>query len=129
MTRVIAAASLSVMLVAAAAGAQQAPVAPAPGAPKAPVASSAAKRQIEHGREVYTKVGCYQCHGREGQGGSAGSRLGPDPQGYEVFSRYVRHPRGEMPPYGPKILTDDDLADIHAFLSALPQPPARLPTF
>src|SRR4051812_44166307 len=29
----------------------------------------------DRGREIYMRVGCYQCHGREAQGASTGPRL------------------------------------------------------
>jgi ubiquinol-cytochrome c reductase cytochrome c subunit len=29
-----------------------------------------------------------------------------------------------MPPYTAKVVSDQELADIHAFLRAIPQPPA-----
>ena len=32
----------------------------------------------EHGKAVYMKMGCWQCHGTVGQGG-AGPRIAPDP--------------------------------------------------
>jgi mono/diheme cytochrome c family protein len=38
----------------------------------------------------------------------------------------VRKPANQMPPYTEKVVSDSDLADIHAFLRSLPQPrPAR----
>jgi hypothetical protein len=30
---------------------------------------------------------------------------------------------GEMPPYTAKVVSDQDLADIYAFLQSLPRPP------
>jgi ubiquinol-cytochrome c reductase cytochrome c subunit len=44
--------------------------------------------------------------------------------GQAAFARYVRQPRGEMPPYTAKVVTDQELADIHAFLRSVPRPPA-----
>lgn len=77
------------------------------------------------GKRVYVKYGCYECHGREAQGSPAtGPRLGPDPFPYEAFSQYVRSPAGAMPPYTKKVVSDQDLADICAFLESLPHPPA-----
>jgi mono/diheme cytochrome c family protein len=76
------------------------------------------------GRRIFVTYGCYQCHGREAQGGSAGPRLGPGPLPLAGFIRYVRQPRAEMPPYTAKVLSDADLTDMHAFLRALPRPPA-----
>ena len=53
-----------------------------------------------------------------------GSRLAPDPIPFSAFARYVRAPAGQMPPYTGKVLSDTELADIHAFLESIPQPPA-----
>ena len=96
----------------------QAP-APAPQQPAAP------RGNAETGKKLYDSVGCYQCHGYEGQGSSAtGPRLGPRPLPLASFSRYVRRPTGQMPPYTTKVVSDSDLAKIHAFLEARPAPPA-----
>jgi ubiquinol-cytochrome c reductase cytochrome c subunit len=78
----------------------------------------------ERGKQVYLKYGCYQCHGRQGQGSAAGARLAPAPMAFAAFARYVRQPRGEMPPYTARVVTDQELADIHAFLRSVPRPPA-----
>jgi ubiquinol-cytochrome c reductase cytochrome c subunit len=68
------------------------------------------------------KKGCHACHGREGQGSpTAGPRLGPNPTALSAFTRYVRAPRGTMPPYTEKVITERELADIHAFLQARPR--------
>jgi mono/diheme cytochrome c family protein len=83
-----------------------------------------ARDDAERGKQVYLKYGCYQCHGRQGQGSSAGARLAPAPMALVAFARYVRQPRGEMPPYTAKVVTDQELADIHAFLRSVPRPPA-----
>jgi ubiquinol-cytochrome c reductase cytochrome c subunit len=77
------------------------------------------------GQTLYMKIGCYQCHGSQGQGGAAGPRLGPAPMvAYRAFAAYVRAPRAEMPPYTAKVVSDQELADMYAFLAALPSPPA-----
>jgi mono/diheme cytochrome c family protein len=86
--------------------------------------SKAQAGNIENGKRVFTKYGCYECHGREGQGSAVtGPRVGPDPAPFEVFAQYIRKPAGEMPPYTNKVLSDQELADIYAFLQSLPQPP------
>jgi mono/diheme cytochrome c family protein len=80
-------------------------------------------RNAETGRQVYMKKGCYACHGREGQGSpNTGPRLGPNPTPLPAFTRYVRTPRGQMPPYTEKVLSDAELADMYAFLQARPGP-------
>jgi mono/diheme cytochrome c family protein len=78
----------------------------------------------QHGKELFQSVGCYQCHGREAQGGvGTGPRLAPKPIAFAALSRYVRQPTGQMPPYTAKVLPDQNLADIYAFLQSVP--PAR----
>jgi ubiquinol-cytochrome c reductase cytochrome c subunit len=74
------------------------------------------------GKKLFSDIGCYQCHGYAAQGGGAGPRLAPRPIAFEAFSKYVRKPAGEMPPYTAKVVTDQDLADVYAFLASIPQP-------
>jgi ubiquinol-cytochrome c reductase cytochrome c subunit len=79
----------------------------------------------ENGKRLFNKNGCYECHGREGQGSSmTGPRIAPNPPPFEVISSYVRKPTGEMPPYTAKVISDQELADIYAFLQSRPRPPA-----
>jgi mono/diheme cytochrome c family protein len=79
----------------------------------------------ENGKRIFNKIGCYQCHGREGQGSTmTGPRIAPDPVPLDVLARYVRKPTGEMPPYTAKVVSDQELADIYAFLQSRPHPPA-----
>ena len=79
----------------------------------------------QNGRKLFARFGCYQCHQREAQGATAtGPRLGPRPIPYANFTRYVRSPTGQMPPYTAKVVKDSELADIYAFLQSLPNPPA-----
>jgi ubiquinol-cytochrome c reductase cytochrome c subunit len=86
-------------------------------------AQSAPPGNAVAGRKVYVRTGCHSCHGNEGQGSQpTGPRLGPNPTPFAAFSRYVRAPRANMPPYSEKVLSDQELADIYAFLRALPGP-------
>ena len=91
--------------------------------PAQPVVSVPAGN-AERGRALYQKTGCYQCHSNEAQGGTAGPRLGPNPISFARFAAYVRTPRGEMPPYTAKVMSEQELADVYAFLEARPRPPA-----
>ena len=78
----------------------------------------------ENGKKLFVKYGCYECHGREAQGGGiSGPRLAPNPDPLSVILTYVRHPLGEMPPFTEKVVSDKELADIYAFLKSQPQPP------
>ncbi|HXC33332.1 MAG TPA: cytochrome c [Verrucomicrobiae bacterium] len=86
--------------------------------------STAPAGNAENGKQLFMKNGCYQCHGREGQGSVVtGPRIAPDPLPFEVISGYIRKPTGEMPPYTEKVLSDKDLADIYAYLQSRPHPP------
>jgi mono/diheme cytochrome c family protein len=88
--------------------------------PKLELPSSA---NSENGRRFYTAFGCYECHGRQGQGSvqTGGTRLGPPQSPFSGFVAYVRQPTGQMPPYTSKAVSDVQLADIYAFLQSLPQ--------
>ena len=77
----------------------------------------------EKGKVAYVKNGCWQCHGFTGQGGVAGPKLAPNPMPVEALSAFVRFTNGAMPPYQKAILSDEDLADIHAYLQSLPKSP------
>jgi mono/diheme cytochrome c family protein len=82
----------------------------------------------ENGRKLFLSVGCYECHGREGQGAAqaAGPRIGPPQISFEAFGKYLHQPTGQMPPYTSKVISDQDLADIYAFLQSIPKAaPAR----
>lgn len=76
--------------------------------------------RIEAGARRYEAVGCYSCHSNQGQGGTQGPRIGPQPIPWTRFVWYVRHPAGQMPPYSDAVLSDQDLADIYAFLASRP---------
>ena len=85
--------------------------------------SEAPSGNAENGKQLFVKDGCYECHGREGQGSSmSGPRIAPDPIPFEVLLNYVRKPRGEMPPYTAKVISDKDLADIYAYLQTRKEP-------
>jgi mono/diheme cytochrome c family protein len=75
------------------------------------------------GAALYKKNGCYECHVNDAQGGPQGPRLGPNPIPLPRFVAYVRNPAGDMPPFTAKVISDDDLAKIYAFLQSRPAPP------
>ena len=77
----------------------------------------------EKGKREFTKLGCYTCHGYQGQGGGAGAKLAPHPITAAALIAYVRHPKGSMPPFTDKVVSDEVLADIHAYLASIPAPP------
>jgi ubiquinol-cytochrome c reductase cytochrome c subunit len=84
---------------------------------------SLAQGNPENGKRLFTKLGCYTCHGYQGQGGAAGAKLAPNPLAVNRLIAYVRHPAGSMPPFTSKVVSDADLTDVHAFLASVPAPP------
>ena len=96
--------------------------APQPGAAaSAPAAAALPKGNVDSGKTLFVKWGCYACHGYAAQGG-AGARLSPNPPALATFIRLVRRPLNAMPPYTEKVLSDQQLADIHAYILSMPAP-------
>ena len=87
----------------------------------APAFLAGQNADVENGKKLFLRDGCYECHGYAGQGG-AGARLAPKVMSTESFIKYVRRPSGAMPPYTAKVASDKDLADIRAFLATMPEP-------
>ena len=80
---------------------------------------------IENGKKLYAKNGCAECHGLEGQGApTSGPRIGPNPLPVAAFIKYVRAPKNQMPPYTAKVMSDQELTEVRAFLAARPKPAA-----
>jgi mono/diheme cytochrome c family protein len=80
---------------------------------------------VENGRKLYVKTGCAACHGLEGQGApTSGPRIGPNPLPLAAFIKYVRAPTNQMPPYTAKVMSDQELTDVRAFLAGRPKPAA-----
>jgi len=82
--------------------------------------SAFAAGNAEKGKNAYVQHGCWQCHGFVGQGGVTGPKLAPNPMPLEAMNVFVRHSNRTMPPYQKAILSDADLADIHAYLLSIP---------
>ena len=83
-------------------------------APRQP-ANAAPTGNAKDGKKLFASVGCYQCHGYEGQGSNAtGPRLGPRPIAFAAFSRYV-------------IVSDTDLTNTYAFIRSRPEPAQETP--
>jgi mono/diheme cytochrome c family protein len=72
----------------------------------------------KHGKELFLSYACYSCHSFDGHGG-AGARLVPMPRNQAAFIAFVRN-AGRMPSYGPKVISDEKLADIYAYIKTLP---------
>jgi mono/diheme cytochrome c family protein len=80
-----------------------------------------AQGSAERGRKVYQEKWCHSCHGTMGQGGErgAGPKLAPNPFPYEAFAFQTRRPRSSMPRYPVEFLSDQEMADIYAYVSSI----------
>ena len=80
----------------------------------------------ERGYQAYMKFQCYTCHGTVGQGAERGTgpKLAPNPVSYATFARQMRTPRQDMPAYRKPFLSDQDLADMYAYLVSIKPSPA-----
>ena len=79
-------------------------------------------QSAEKGKAAFVRNGCWQCHGFVGQGGPAGPKLAPDPLPLAGLAAFIRNTNGRMPPYQEAVLSNADLADIHAYLQSIPKP-------
>jgi len=80
---------------------------------------------VSTGKTIYIKKGCDVCHGYVGQGWLGAKRLAEPVLPLASFMALVRRPNGSMPPYSPKVLSDDDLEDIHEYLASLKSPDVK----
>ena len=86
---------------------------------------AAPKGDTGNGKRLYNADGCFECHGHAGQGGSF---LGPAPEiahtalPFEAFQAQLRTPSNTMAAYAKEVMTDQELADIYAYVESLPGP-------
>jgi mono/diheme cytochrome c family protein len=86
------------------------------------VSASPPAKGAAQGRQLFLSRGCSQCHGTRGEGGNAaGPRLAPMPIPLETFRVLVRKPQGRMPAYTELVMSDTEIADIHAYLRTVPK--------
>ena len=80
-----------------------------------------------NGKRLYLADGCFECHGRAGQGGRFNyltPALAQIALPVESFTAFLREALNDMPSFSADVLSDKDAADIHAYLSSLPGPKA-----
>jgi len=96
------------------------------------LAQDAPPGNAANGKKLYLAQGCFTCHGRAGQGGALN---GPAPSlaktemPFDGFVGQLRDPVNDMPAYAKALLSDQDIADIYAFVESLPgrRPPKDIP--
>jgi ubiquinol-cytochrome c reductase cytochrome c subunit len=82
----------------------------------------APRGNAENGKRLFDTKTCYACHGYVGQGSREGPRIAP-PMPFAAFVAQLREPRGIMPPYKEALLSEQEAADIVAYLASLPRAP------
>ena len=77
----------------------------------------------DNGKRLFLRNGCYQCHGYAGQGGLNGVRLAQTKLPLVAFTAIVRNPpSSNMPPFRAKVMSDQELADVYAYIKTFPEP-------
>jgi mono/diheme cytochrome c family protein len=76
----------------------------------------------QNGKRIFEKVGCSRCHGSAGEGISVTGKPAGPPKIADThlplrdFVASIRKPKGQMPPFDAKQVSDKELADVFAFL-------------
>jgi mono/diheme cytochrome c family protein len=86
-------------------------------------AEDAASGDAVNGQRVYLADGCFECHGRAGQGGAMNyptPALAKLELPVDAFVAFIRAAPNDMPAYSANVLSDKDATDIYAFLQSLP---------
>ncbi len=86
-------------------------------------AQDASAGNAENGKRVYLADGCFTCHGRAGQGGNyygGTAVLAKTKTPLEAFKAELRNPVRVMPAYSAAVLSDQEIADIYAYVQTLP---------
>jgi mono/diheme cytochrome c family protein len=81
-----------------------------------------------NGKLIYAKMRCFTCHGRAGQGGAfnyPAPALAALELPVEAFQAFLREPPNDMPAFSTALLSDQEAADMWAWLHSLP---GRKPT-
>ena len=76
-----------------------------------------------NGKRLYLADGCFTCHGRSGQGGAfnvPAPSLAKIELPFEGFKAQLREPANDMPAYSTAVLSDQEIADMYAFVRSLP---------
>ena len=96
--------------------------------PSAAQSTRTNRATIANGESAYLRVGCPACHGTVGHGGAA-PRLAPNTLPLQGFTTWVRNGTpgwsfgSGMPAFAASVISDNELADIRAYLANLPAPP------
>ena len=90
--------------------------------------SSTSPGDPQNGQTVFKREGCDRCHGSQGEGLAATdpnaglTRIVSTTRTLPAFVQLVRQPKGRMPPFGSKQVSDMELTDVYAFLHSSKAP-------
>src|SRR2546422_8367896 len=89
-----------------------------------PQSNAAPTGNVNNGKDLYLKIGCWECHGYSAQTGN-GARLVSTKLNQQGFINYIRNPRTNgMPIYTAKFVTDQQAADLFAYIKTFKEPAA-----
>ena len=86
-------------------------------------AEDAPAGNAENGKRIFIADGCFMCHGRAGEGGAfnyPAPALAQIELPVESFQAFLREPPNDMPAFSTAGLSDQDAADMWAWLHSLP---------
>jgi mono/diheme cytochrome c family protein len=72
---------------------------------------------VAAGQTAYASLACVGCHGENAEG-SVGPQLAGYSKGWDKFHSTVRNGEEEMPKFGTSMVSDQQLADIYAWLTS-----------
>jgi ubiquinol-cytochrome c reductase cytochrome c subunit len=76
----------------------------------------------DNGKTLWEEtLSCRRCHGDMGEG-VWGAPLAGDDLTAEEWIDQVRNPRNRMPSFSPEQVSDEQIMDVHAYLTSLPVP-------
>lgn len=79
-----------------------------------------AQQAAPSGEEVYVdRLGCWNCHGKTGQGGGGSANIAKTQLPLRRFVGYVRLPSKEMPPFAALLASDAELAIVYRWLDGI----------
>jgi mono/diheme cytochrome c family protein len=98
-----------------------------------PTANAQTPGGAQNGKMVFEKLGCSRCHGSAGEGmsqsGNGPPKIAATHLSLREFVGSVRDPKGQMPPFSEKQVSDVELSDVYTFLQSIPsQPKPELPS-
>ena len=88
----------------------------------APAVPAATAGNPGNGQMLFSTDGCFECHNYGGTGGSAGPRVAKTALPFNAFLKQLRMPASQMPPFEATVVSDQQAADIYAYLETLPPP-------